>query len=197
MNCIRSAYTTAGAESNKDVSRDLQLSGQSIKSIILADVNTTRGNKLLGKYCVDGYHEPDNYNIKINDRLMYSKPIERESQKLNELANVMGRDLHISMGEYSYAGIVDESFAEQTHFFSAATFEGQEMRSNLENSQHWIGIDTITNPFKEVGNGLRSNKQITFERKVTTQAGTARELKYFVHVERILQMKGGFINVSS
>ena len=197
MNCIRSAYSTTLATSNHDISRDLQLSGQSVKSIVLADVDKTSSNALLGEYHVDAYKRPDSYNLKINDRLMYNKPIERESQKLNELSSVMGRDLHISMPEYSFNGNIDPAGVRTTELISDSTFEGISMKDNLTSSQHWVGIDTTTNPFKEVGNGMRSNKQITFERTVNTKDNESRDLKYFVHIERMLQMRGGYVNVTA
>mgnify|MGYP003114156702 CR=1 FL=1 len=122
---------------------------------------------------------------------MYPKKIRRETKKLNELSKVMNRDLNVSLGEYSKNG-------NGTQMLSAATYEGHAM-TELQNKQHYIGVDLVTNPFKAFGNGVKTNKQITFERTVTIPATTTenRQLKYFVHNERMLQIKNGLVSITA
>ena len=66
-----------------DVNREIGLSSRVVKNIMWSDrvtAPTDSRESLLGIYRSDAYCQPDEFNLRINDRLMFNRPVQNESQ---------------------------------------------------------------------------------------------------------------------
>ena len=190
-----------------DVNREIGLSSRVVKSIMWSDrvlAPADAREQLLGVYRSDAYCQPDQFNLRINDRLMFNRPVENEAQKNNYLAQVEGVELQVTSAEYSLDQNVEHNTVTKEitlpSFSAAQTVEQIPIsQQTLGGHAHYCGVDLITNPL--VGSGtLIGQKPVTLERTIFRGLGDenakARETLIWSKVERQFVLKSGVVSVT-
>ena len=190
-----------------DVNREIGLSSRVVKNIMWSDrvLNPADArDQLLGIYRSDAYCQPDQFNLRINDRLMFNRPVTNEAQKNNYLAQIEGVELQVASCEYSLDQNVEHSTVTKEitlpSFSNAQTVEQIPISQvTLGGHAHYCGVDLITNPL--VGSGtLIGQKPVTLERTIFRGLGDennrARETLIWSKVERQFVLKSGVVSVS-
>lgn len=190
-----------------DVNREIGLSSRVVKNIMWSDrvlAPADDREQLLGIYRSDAYCQPDQFNLRINDRLMFNRPVENESQKANYLSQVEGVELQVTSAEYSLDQNVEHNTT--TKEITLPSFSGAQTVQAIPISQqtlgghsHYCGVDLITNPL--VGSGtLIGQKPVTLERTIFRGLGDennkARETLIWAKVERQFVLKSGVVSVT-
>ena len=183
------------------VSRDIGMSNMEVKSLMWADKRNISATQplisgLMGAYYSSATYLPTSYNVRVNDRNIYNRDVDRESQQQNQLAQVMGVDMSVSRCEYSWDENVSKGGAETigtaglitNHRIAVADLNGVPCRQTVgaaisavggnglqfEGMQHYCGIDLTTDP--STGAGTRVGQKpisLTRElRRVDNGAGT-------------------------
>ena len=203
---VNHGYPAAGVGIAQSVTRDLGLAGQRVRSIVVAEKPTgevaggggagsgTRVN-LLGDYYSASHHLPDSSNWRVNDRLVYSQPIARESQKASAVGSVFGTGTPRCLSaEYSADALTDAAGVVNSHSISTSTVEGTSAQV-MEMSQHWTGVDISVG-----GRGvLIGQKPIIHERVIPRAAADvgAWGSAYWATVDRVMQLQGGRVTVTA
>lgn len=180
----------ASTEPNQTVSREIGLAGKVVKTIVMADQSfNANGNPLLstqlGLYHSKATWLPSSYNLRVNDRLLYNRAVERESYQQNQLAQAMGTDICVANSEYSWDQSVSKestTLGEYTNSrWTSETVNGFACSTSLadgtfvrEGMSHYNAIDLRTDPTNDSGT-LVGQKPITLERSIrrVTQTGNA------------------------
>ena len=201
-------YPAGTAGQQQHLVRDLGLSGMMVKSVLMSQ-SKQDSNALLGIYKSEAYNIPDEYNIRVNDRQIYPRPVQSESQKAYQLSQVFGTDIAVNNSEYSFDLATNKSDAnnlQNNPMFCASTLEGNAMTS-LEGCQHYIGMDFSISPQNVQNNGIMvGQKPIqvmhTLNRTAAGAGGATggnavRDVRFFSLVERTMVLKGGQVMVSA
>ena len=184
------------------VVRDLGLSGMSVRAILTHMHKNNNVNKMLGVYSSDAYDIPDSYNIRLNDRQVYPREVQSESQKAYQLGQCFGTDIAISNAEYSNDIATNKQSADNSQNnepFSAATLNGNNQKELL-GSQHFLGCDLSISPINTPGNSTEiGQKPVQMLHTITnTNAdNVARDVRYFSIVERMMTIKGGEVMITA
>jgi len=192
---------TGTAVVKQSISRDLGLSGKTVRSILIHDSVAT-GDALQGVYSSLGYHVPDEYNFRINDQRVYARDIVLESRKMDQLSQVFGSQINCGLGEYSFDPLTNSQSPEHpinNQVFSAATFLGSAMTS-LAGKCHYEGVDLSKTPLNIAGAGTQvGQKPIECLKTVfrTANDNATRTLRFFAMVERMFSLKSGQVFVSA
>lgn len=206
----------ASTEPNQVVTREIGLAGKVVKTIVIADQTfLANGNPLissqLGLYHSKATWLPSSYNLRVNDRLIYNRAVERESYQQNQLAQAMGTDICVANSEYSF----DQSVSKDTGVFTNsrwtdAKVNGFECETNIttgtfvrEGMCHYNAIDLRTDPTNDSGT-LIGQKNITLERTLrrVTQTGsadasdTAKKTTFcWSQYQQVVNIKNGRVSV--
>jgi len=211
------------------VARDIGMSNMNVKSLVWADQRHVSATKplvspLMGKYYSSATYLPSPYNVRVNDRNIYNRDVERESQQQNQLAQVFGVDLNVANCEYSWDQSVSKGGAESegvagiiaNHRMAAtSTVNGVDIRQdvgdaatpnqNFEGMQHYGGVSLITDPQTNTGTKV-GQKPISLTRSInrvnngTTATGNDVWLrKSFIwgKYQRTMVLRNGNVAVSS
>jgi len=184
----------------QDVIRDIGVSGKTIRSILVHNHSST--NKLLGKYSSDAFNVPEEYNFRINDKRVYSRNVVNEARKANQLKDVFSTNINCLASEYSNDPLTNKQVSNQVvnnNVIKDNTFHGHSMRL-LQGKMHFTGVDLSTTPLQTMGAGTQVGQKpiehiIQFNR--TAQNNSARTLKYYSMVERLMTIKGGQVMISA
>ena len=184
----------------QDVIRDIGVSGKNVRSILVH--NHKSSNNLLGKYSSEAFNVPEEYNFRINDKRVYSRNVVNEARKANQLKDVFSTNINCLSAEYSNDPLTNKQAGNQpinNHLIKDNTFHGHSMRQ-LEGAMHFTGVDLSTSPLQQTGAGTQVGQKpiehiLQFNR--TAQNNSARSLKYYSMVERLMTIKGGQVLVSS
>lgn len=185
------------------VSRDLGFSGMRLRSILGHYHNPARNAGLLGQYSSDAYQYPNQFNIRVNDKLVYPENISSESQKAHQLSQVFGTDICIANCEYSLDQICDKELAARAlsnPMVADATLLGVDQRESLQGSQNYMGVDFTVDGMSDARNGiLVGYKPVQCLNLLTNTAidFMGRETTYFGLVERFMTIRDGTVTVSS
>ena len=202
------AHPGAGAGPIRtDLNTEIGLSSRVVKNIMWADrvLAPNDGREvLLGQYRADAYCQPDEFNFRINDRLLFNRPVVNEAQKNNYLAQVEGVEIQVASCEYSLDQNVDHSTVTKQitlPSFSGAQFiEGVDVTQvAMGGHQHWCGVDLVTNPL--VGSGTQiGQKPVSLQRTIYRGLGDennqARQTLIWSKVERQFVLKSGVVSVT-
>lgn len=182
--------------------RDLGLSGMNVRAILAHMHKSSTVNKMLGVYSSEAYNVPDSFNVRVNDSQIYPREVQSESQKAYQLSQVFGTDIAVHSAEYSKDIATDKSSADQdvnNNPFSAAKLGGN-AQTALLGSSHYLGVDLSISPINAPGNSTKvGQKPVQMLHTITnTNAdNTARDVKYFSVVERMMTIKNGQVEVSA
>ena len=196
-----------GAPVRTDVNREIGLSSRVVKNIMWSDrvLNATGGTvHFHGDYRSDAYAQPDEFNLRINDRLMFNRPVVSEAQKANYLAQVEGVELQVAACEYSLdQNVPADSVTKQP---TLQSFSGTQQVETIDISdaalagkQHYCGVDLISNPL--IGTGTQiGQKPVSLQRTIFRGLGDenakARETLIWAKVERQFVLKSGVVSVT-
>lgn len=190
-----------------DVNREIGLSSRVVKNIMWADrvlTPTDQRQHLLGNYRSDAYCQADEFNLRINDRLMFNRPVVNEAQKNNYLAQIEGVELQVASCEYSLDQNVEHQTVVKT--ITLPSFSGAQSIENIGINQHtlgghahYCGVDLVSNPL--VGSGTQiGQKPVTLQRTIYRGLGDEnaqpRETLVWAKVERQFVLKSGVVSVT-
>ena len=185
----------------QNITRDLGLSGRNVRSILCHD-HKNGNNALAGQYSSDAYNVADEYNFRINDKLVYSRNVVNEARKQDQLSQVFGTNINVSVPEYSLDALTNKQVGNQpvnNQVFSNNTYYGNSNRT-LNGTAHFEGVDLTTSPLNVTGSGQLVGQKPVESIKVikrTAQNNDSRELRYFSLVERMMSIKNGQVFVSA
>ena len=185
----------------QEVARDLGLSGRNVRQILLHDRPATPNN-LMGHYNCPAYAVPDSYNWRINDQTVYSREVQMEARKANQLAQCFTANINCLNSEYSKDALTNKQVADNTinnHCITENTFEGHQQQL-LEGQMHFEGVDLSISPLNIPQSGIQvGQKPIEHLRTLSrTAADNAdRVCSYFSTVERAFVLRNGLLNVSA
>lgn len=191
-----------------DINREIGLSSRVVKNIMWSDRTLQPQNgedNLLGQYRSDAYCQPDEFNLRINDRLMFNRPVISESQKSNYLAQVEGVELQVSSCEYSLDQNVNHTVG-GSHQLTLPSFGGTQNLEKIPITQaamgghaHYCGVDLVQNPLSGSGTQIGQKPvalQRTIHRGHTDAATKTRQTLIWAKVERQFVLKSGVVSVT-
>ena len=180
----------ASTEPSQVVTREIGLAGKVVKTIVIADQSFKANGEPLVSTQLGLYHSkatwlPSSYNLRVNDRLIYNRAVERESYQQNQLAQAMGTDICVANSEYSFDQCVSKESGTLGDFTNGrwvdSTVNGFSQATSIANGtfcregmSHYNAIDLRTDPTNDSGT-LIGQKNITLERTLSrvTQTGNA------------------------
>jgi len=191
----------------QSVNREIGLSSRTVKNIMWADyisgVDDNEG-QLLGIYRSTATSKPSEYNLRINDRELFNRPVVNEATKANYLAQIEGVELQVSSCEYSFDQLTDHSNLAAPRSFPAFS-AGQAYAgipiddAALAGHQHYCGVDLVTNPLTGAGTQV-GQKPITLQRTLYRSPADhpGNQITTFVwgKVERQFILKNGNVSVT-
>lgn len=195
------------------VNRDIGLASRSVQKIQWADVpNTTTefgGDwwTVHGQYVSRGFCGGSEWNMKINDRLVFNRPVSNEAQQQYYLSQTAdGIDLQVASCEYSFNQTVDDlgkvikpAFGVSSTNDSLGTVNG----SNINDAAftglcHYQGLD-LTNPMSGAGLAV-GVKPIILERTINRSendfATQALTTYIWAQVDRMFVLNNGTVSVT-
>jgi len=191
----------------QSVNREIGLSSRTVKNIMWADyltgVDATQG-QLLGVYRSTATSKPSEYNLRINDRELFNRPVVNEATKANYLAQIEGVELQVASCEYSFDQITEHSSIAAPRTFKAfGDTQSYALNgitdNNLSGHQHYCGVDLVTNPLTGAGTQV-GQKPILLQRTLYRSAADspANQVITFVwgKVERQFILKNGNVSVT-
>tara|TARA_R100000951_G_scaffold114987_1_gene121648 strand:+ start:241 stop:1725 length:1485 start_codon:yes stop_codon:yes gene_type:complete len=200
--------TTGNPPVRTDVNREIGLSSRVVKNIMWSDrtLQPAGGeDNLLGQYRSDAYCRPDEFNLRINDRLMFNRPVVSESQKNNYLAQCHGVELQVSSCEYSLDQNVNHTIG-GSHELTLQSFSGKQdiekiaiTQASMGGHSHYCGVDLVQNPLTGSGTQIGQKPvalQRTIHRGHSDNATKTRETLIWATVERQLVLKSGVVSVT-
>ena len=184
--------------------RDLGFSGMRLRAVLGHHHEPARNGYLLGQYSSDAYQYPLQYNLRLNDKLVYPQNLSSESAKAHQLGQVFGTDVCCCNCEYSYDQVVNKDDPQRpfsNHMIpGASTILGISQQESLEGSQNYTGCDFTIDGLPAVRNGVVVGmKPVQMLNLVTNTAHDhgGREVTYFGIVERFMTIRQGLVSVSA
>ena len=191
------------------VEREIAVAGRTVRSLLIQDKPSALVHKFLGKYLSRDTIQPSSLNFRINDQRIYDRDIVEAPRKYDELAGVMGRPLMVPSQMYSYDADTDDTSLTQNsayigdvegHTCPNATNTNAGGDTDMRGSSHYEGIDLSLGGFNELGNGMKIGVQpirILKTYKRTPEDYSAREMRSYASVERLMLLKRGEVVVSA
>jgi len=209
---VPATTTGSGVEESQVIEREIMVSGRVLRSLLIQEKNVGENHKFLGEYISRDTKIPSQLNYRINDQRIYDRDIVLPTRKYDELANVMGRPLMTPSQLYSFDADTDKSQVTQPlnqqstyigkvegHQCPAADNTNALGDTDFRATDHYEGLDLTTSGFNQLGNGTRVGvKPIRILKKYTRTSDdkSAREMKIFASVERIMLLKKGEVTLS-
>lgn len=183
--------------------RDIGISGMKCRAILghMRPNYTDWTSRLLGHYESKAYQFPLQYQVRVNDKEAYQRPLVNESRKANEFSAAMNAPISVGSGEYSLDTLVDKEDPLRlitNNYFNGtigAAANALNMET-LEGGSNYMGID-FSSPGQYGINVQQKPVQITSTTTDTAQDSTGRTVSYYSMVERMLQIKNGVVTVSA
>jgi len=189
------ADPTAGTHAPNPITKDLALSGRTVRSIVVCDNQSS--HPLLGPYSSQANRVGETLNIVVNDSHLYSKPLDSPSKIAREAGFAMGHPPQMPNALYSMDTASPKSGAAIVSNFSAATVEG--LATALDGQQHIAGFDLTKDPVNHMYAGTTfGSKPARFEKTYNVSNGEhlARTCRVYANVERLFTIKGGVVEMS-
>ena len=182
--------------------RDLGFSGMRLRSILGHHHDPSRDSLLLGQYSSDAYQFPLQYNLRLNDKLVYPQNLESESAKAHQLGQVFGTEVCCCNSEYSLDAIVDKDVAGRplTNPMITGTVLGLLQGASLEGSQNYTGCDFTIDGLPAVRNGVVVGMKPVQMLSLVTNTNIdydGRAVTFFGVVERFMTIKQGLVSVTA
>lgn len=200
--------------------REIGLAGQTIHSIVCSETptgaandpadhaNPARASNLLGRYTSPAPQIAPHTNWRVNDKLVYNRPISRMAQQANQISKVYRTDPVMLASEYSYDPLTSKQTTGtavkgeiNSHAISSATVQGISCQV-LEGQQHFTGLDLSVG-----GMGVQvGQKPVIQERELERLGQDADKApyesepmtqRYWATVERTMRLRGGTVQMTS
>lgn len=205
----------------QSIERQIAVSGRTVRNILIQEKVLNDTHSLLGDYLSQDLIIPSEYNFRINDQRIYDRNVNAPPRKYNEVAGVMGKPLMVPNQMYSYDVDTDKQDIPLQRLNQNSVMickvEGHQMpnatntslTNDLRNTSHYIGYDATTTGFNVLGNGAKIGvKPIIVNRVYSRQApaagppqvvnqNTARQMRIYTGVERVMVLKNGEITLSA
>ena len=207
------AVTAPGNPAQRQVvNRDIGLASRSVQKIQWADVPTSTGDfngawaTIHGQYVSRGFMGGSEWNMKINDRLVFNRPVRNEAQQQYYLSQTGGVALQVASCEYSWNQTVDENgtVIKPAFAFTNTGLPVQKINGNnltdpaMTGLCHYQGLD-LTNPMSGAGVAV-GVKPIILERTVfkssDDDARKALTTYIWAQVGRMFVLNGGTVSVT-
>lgn len=195
------------------IERQIAVAGRTVRNIMVHEKEQSENHEFLGQYLSRDLQIPSAYNLRINDQRVYDRDVVDAPRKYNELEEVLGKPLMVPNQLYSYA--VDTNNENVAHplnqnsvyigkieGFSLPPADNSNVNSDIRCSSHFIGYNATVGELNELGNGARIGvKPITLNKTYYRQSDakqkSAREMRIFSGVERVLNIKNGKVTISA
>lgn len=211
---VMAAPTAAGSPPQRQVvNRDIGLSSRSVQKIQWADLPNQAAQfggawaSVHGNYVSRGFAGGSEWNMKINDKLVFNRPVRNEAQQQYYLSQTAdGIDLQVASCEYSFNQTVDDNGEVKQKAFGVDTTGAALSKINLNDITdeaftglcHYQGLD-LTNPMS--GNGIAVGvKPIILERTIFRSADdfANQALTTFIwaQVGRLFVLNNGTVSIT-
>ena len=207
----------------QSIERQIAVSGRVVRNILVQEKVLNQNHVVLGEYRSSDLVIPSEYNFRINDQRIYDRNVRAPPRKYTELAGVMGKPLMVPNQIYSYDVDSDKQDIPLQRLNQNSVYigkiEGHQMpnatntagtdTNDLRNTSNYIGYDATTSGFNVLGNGARIGvKPIIINRVYSRQAdvagppqvigqASARQMRIYTGVERVMVLKNGEITLSA
>lgn len=217
---ILTVATLPAGTGSMQANREIGLAGQTIHSIVCKETPTgaandpaahnqqVRASNLLGRYNSPAPQIAPQMNWRVNDKLVYNRPISRMAQQANQISKVYRTDPVMLAAEYSYDPLTSKMTTGtavkgeiNSHNITDATIQGIENQV-LEGQQHFTGLDLSVG-----GMGVQiGQKPVIQERQLERLAndpnkapyeGQAMTQRWWATVERTMKLRGGTVQMTS
>ena len=192
------------------IERDIAVSGRVVRNLLISEKAQGVAHNLLGNYFSKCLTTNDQINYRINEQRLYDRDLENPAHKHNELTQVMGKPLQVPNQIYSFNVDSDKANADgvcnQNSVYVGKIENWQlpdESNTGLTNdiraTSHYIGVDLTTSGMNVLGNGKRIGvKPIIVSKNIrrTAADATAREMRCWASVERLITIRNGEVNLS-
>lgn len=191
----------AGAKTDQEVVRDVGLTGQSVRTLLVADTDAAADN-ILGPYVSSAFVAPDSFNLVVNDEVIYNRPVVNECRRQNELSQVFNTDINVSQCEFSFNSAIpaDGPYTVNNPLIDAtATFEGHN-QNTVQAKNHYNGINLSTSPFNEWGSGIEIGQKPLRLLRTLPRGHTdfgQRNMKVWAMCEKAFNLKNGVVSVTA
>ena len=193
------------AISEREQNIQLSLTGLSVKNVVVADRNkeyTGADIGLLGPYTSQAYAKPNTIQLRMNDMLVYPRPVSNEQFKIKELGDCFQDDFNVSSSEYSYNQISTKTGnhdLDNKIISEGKTFHGFKEFDSLAGLSHFEGI-SVSVP-RNGRQGITAKKMMQLERKTnpspSVSANDTREITIFNTVEKMVSFRNGMLQTVS
>ena len=206
------ANPTAPAIAEQRIERDIAVSGRTVRNLLIQEKEQGVSHNLLGVYISKCLTTNDLVNFRINEQRLYDRDLENPAHKHNELTQVMGKPLQVPTQLYSFDTDTSKATANnplvQNSVYAGGQIEGHALpdgvnttlTNDIRATSHYVGVDLTTSGMNVLGNGKRIGvKPIIISKTIKRTAGnqTARELRCWASVERLITIRNGEVIVSA
>lgn len=206
------ANPTAGTVVEQRIERDVAVSGRTVRNLVMQDKPQGVAHNLLGVYTSNCLTTHDLVNFRINEQRLYDRDLENPAHKHNELTQVMGKPLQCPTQLYSFDTDCSKATANnplvQNSVYAGGQIEGYALpdgtnttlTNDIRGTSHYVGVDLTTSGMNVLGNGKRIGvKPIIVSKTIkrTTGNESAREMRVWASVERLITIRNGEVVVSA
>ncbi len=206
------ANPTAPAIVEQRIERDIAVSGRTVRNLVIQEKAQGVSHNLLGVYISKCLTTNDLVNFRINEQRLYDRDLENPAHKHNELTQVMGKPLQVPNQMYSFDVDTDKAINDnplvQNSVYAGGQIEGHALpdganttlTNDIRATSHYIGVDLTTSGMNVLGNGKRIGvKPIIISKTIKRTEGnqTARELRCWASVERLITIRNGEVVLSA
>lgn len=194
------ANPIAGQHVKQFISRDIALSGMTVKALLAHhQASTHTANNILGVYESKAQYLPESYNIRVNDQQLYPRELTNPCMKQNEISKVFGTDISIGNFEYSYNMITDDDGALTNRMtLGINTLNGHAL-SSIEGNQYYTGVDFTISNSMIAGDGVLVGQkpiQVNTNYRRAPNNESSYLIRYYALVDRVMTIQGGRVSVS-
>jgi hypothetical protein len=192
-------FQAGAGPSTLDITRDLGVSSMSLRAILghYEPPHTDPAILLQGPYASVGFKKPETIQLRLNDKQVYQRPLQRETQKQHQISQVFGTDLSVLNSEFSFDSVVEKDTFTVTNPMISGSFLGYPQENALQGSQHYMGVDFSSPGNYGVTIGQKPIQVLSGLTYTDAQDWAGRTTTYYSLVERSMRLKGGLVEVSS
>lgn len=205
------ADPTTPAITEQRIERDIAVSGRTVRNLLVQEKAQGVSHNLLGNYSSKCLTTNDAINFRINEQRLYDRDLVNPAHKHNELTQVMGKPLQVPSQIYSFDTDTDKAVADnglnqnsvyvgKIEGFQLPDQSNTGLTNDIRASSHYVGVDLTTSGMNVLGNGKRIGvKPIIISKTIKRTAGnaTAREMRVWASVERLITIRNGEVVVSA
>lgn len=181
---------------NQTASFNLAFSGKRVRNVVVQKELTDGANLSVvntGRYNSYAWLNGEAYNLQINSRNFYSRRLSNVALQKHEMDMAMGLKCKVQGARYSWDNNYDPATGNRAKLMSDREVNGYG-NDDEEGSQHWVGIKLQNAD----GMGVRcSNVPMNYSEELNIAGGdnTQRRYRFFVGIQRVINMSMGLVTV--